>query len=105
MELFGWLSAGLFTISYIPQIVRTQRLKTVDDISVSLFVLNAAAYMTGLTYGFYLDKYALMFNYSAGLVLTSIIVLQWVVYRDPRKDQIRKIVSSELKNLRKDLGK
>jgi len=102
-EIFGWMSGVLFASCYIPQIIRTYRLGTVDDLSIWMFVFNAAAYICGLLYGIYLDKYALMFNYAAGLILTTVIILQWAVKRDPRKDEIRKIVSKEIKIIKKQI--
>lgn len=103
MEMIGWVSAICFTVSYLPQIWRTHKLKTVDDISIGLFSFTAVAYVTGACYGIWLDKYPLIYNYLAGLSLTSVIIFQWCVYKNPRKDEARKIVEKEVKRLMKEL--
>lgn len=101
MEFFGWISAICFTCCYLPQIIRTHRLKTVDDISIWLFLLVMVASLSGLVYGLWLREGPLVFNYGVGLVLSSIIIGQYYTYKDPKRDKIRKIVRDTIKKVRR----
>ena len=81
MELFGYLSAICFAVSYLPQIFKTAKRKKVKDISLWLWVLNALAYTFGLIYGLGLTELPLILNYGFGLICGSIILWQYWRYR------------------------
>lgn len=93
METLGYISALCFFIGYIPQLVRTYRLKSVDDISLWMWVITLLAYASGLSYGIYLNKNALILSYTLGLGCTAFMLLMYSLYRDPRKDKARRIVA------------
>lgn len=101
MEWFGYISAVGFFIAYIPQLVRTYRLKSVDDISLWMWVLTLGAYMSGLIYGLGLGEEPLILNYMIGVCCTLMMLLMYFLYRDPRKDEVRNIVAREIKALRR----
>lgn len=103
VEICGWISALCFVFCYIPQIIRTHRLKSVDDISIWLFILCVIAYSAGIIYGVGLNQVPLIFNYTVGLLLATIIVWQYYIYRDPRKDHIRQTVADFLQDVRRKL--
>lgn len=81
MEIFGYTSALCFIISYLPQIYKTYRRKTIQDMSFSLWALCLFAYITGFIYGCWLGKLPLMLSYGVGGMLNAIILMQWFYYR------------------------
>ena len=81
MEAFGWISALLFGTCYIPQLYRTIRLRSVEDISIMMWVLVAGACLTGLIYAVSIRAVPLIVNYSFELVLTIIFMILYVKYR------------------------
>lgn len=101
IEIWGWLSAVLFGISYLPQLIRTYRLKSVDDISVGLWWMCFGAYVSLLIYGICLEKTALIFNAFFGLSCVSVMLIMYYSYNDSRKEEVRKIVRDTLKELKR----
>jgi uncharacterized protein with PQ loop repeat len=97
-EIFGYISAMCFFLGYIPQLVRTYRLQTVDDISVWMWLLTLMAYISGGAYGIWLGKWPLIISYALGLYCTIMMLMMYYLYRDPRKDKIRTIVRGFLRD-------
>lgn len=75
LDLLG-LSAGfLTTISFVPQVVKTWRSKSADDISTSMFALFSLGLILWLIYGIYLQSLPIILANSITLVLTAIILI------------------------------
>ncbi len=96
IELFGYISAICFIFCFIPQIIRTWRLKSVDDISVWVYVLLTIGYSASLIYGMSLGEWPLISKDILGVSLSLLMLLMVYAYRDSRKDDVRKIVSDFL---------
>ncbi len=63
----GFLYAGIFCASYIPQFIKTLKTKKVDDLSLNMFVLSVIAYTSLFTYQFYIGfKLAMVINCALG---------------------------------------
>jgi len=101
MEIIGWISSCCFICAYLPQIYRIRRLQNVDNISVWLLLLLATAHMAGLLYAESLQNTIWSINHGLGAFLVCILLLQWIKYYDPRKDEIRRTVNNVLKEFRK----
>ena len=86
IEYFGYISALCFFLGYIPQLVRTYRLKTVDDISVEMWWLTFAAYSTGLVYGIWLGKTPLLLSYTLGFCCTTLMLVMYYIYISRSKE-------------------
>lgn len=97
-ETCGWAATVLFFISYFPQLIRTYKLKTVDDISAPMWWVLIAAYSCLFTYGISLNSNAIMVNALLGFNCTGFMLVMYYLYRDPRKDRIRKIVVGFIKD-------
>jgi len=102
-EVLGWLSALCFVSAYLPQIYRTYRLKEVDNFSPWLWVLLFLGHNFGFIYSGYLQLIPWVFNHGVGIVCTWAMLLMWVIFRDPKKDELRSIVRKELKNMKRRL--
>ena len=103
MELFGYASAALFFLAYLPQLYRTYKLKKVDDISVWMWVLILGAHLTGLTYGVWLDKEPLIVGYLLGLNCTGMMIVMHCLYKDPRPDHARRMAKKIIKDMMRRL--
>lgn len=104
-DFFGYVSAGLFITCYIPQIVRTWRIKSVDDLSIWTWVCILFAHLFGVSYAVGIHAFPLLLNHMVGMSLSSIIILQWFLHKDHRKDIIRKTVNDFLKQSRRRFKK
>lgn len=72
--ILGWVATFLFTICYIPQIVKTLRTKTVEGVSLMLFVIQFIANMVALTYATLIQQAPLQFKYVLALVFLAICI-------------------------------
>ena len=77
----GFLYAGIFCASYIPQFIKTLKTKKVDDLSLNMFVLSVIAYTSLFTYQFYIGfKLAMVLNCLMGgsfSIFFVIAILKW----------------------------
>jgi len=101
MEWFGWISTIAFSCAYLPQLYWTYRWKKVEDVSVSMWVLQGIAHCTGLVYGVYLGKAPLIIGYTLGLLYVYLWLLMWWAYRDPNQAYIRKVVRDLINDMRR----
>jgi len=81
MKVFGILSMALFICCFIPQIIKTYKIKTVKGVSLWLWIMVVSGYLSGLIYTIYLKDGVLIATYSAGLILSSIILFGYYRYR------------------------
>jgi len=73
ITLVGFIAGTLTTAAYIPQVVRSWRLKETKDISLSMLVLYAAGVSLWLVYGIWTG--ALPVIAANGISLILILVL------------------------------
>ncbi len=77
----GFLYAGIFCASYIPQFIKTLKTKKVDDLSLNMFLLSVIAYTSLFTYQFYIGfKLAMVLNCLLGgsfSLFFVIAILKW----------------------------
>jgi len=77
----GFLYAGIFCASYIPQFIKTLKTKKVDDLSLNMFLLSVVAYSSLFTYQFYIGfKLAMVLNCLLGgsfSLFFVIAILKW----------------------------
>lgn len=104
IDIFGYVSGICFFVGYIPQLLRTYRLKSVDDLSTPMWVLTLIAYLAGFVYGVELGRAPLILSYSLGMGCTILMLTMITLYRDPRKDQIRNKVRDFLAEARRNLN-
>lgn len=84
MQIFGIISATLFALCFIPQIVAILKTKNVSGISVGLWIILIGGYITGLIYVIGLKEVILIISYSVGLVL-ALWSLGLIVYYKIKK--------------------
>lgn len=79
ITLVGFVAGTLTTAAYIPQVVRSWRLKETKDISLSMLVLYAAGVSLWLVYGIWVN--ALPVIAANGISLVLILVLLGIKLR------------------------
>lgn len=75
MELtntLGWTATVLFTICYIPQILKTYRTKTIDGLSFRLLFISFIANIVALCYATLIKQPPLQIKYILALLFLSI---------------------------------
>ncbi len=78
----GFLYAGIFCFSYVPQFIKTVKTKKVDDLSLNMFTLSVIAYSCLFSYQFYIGfKLALILNCALGGSFSVYFVYAILRYR------------------------
>ena len=78
----GFLYAGIFCFSYVPQFIKTMKTKKVDDLSLNMFALSVLAYTSLFTYQFYIGfKLAMVINCLLGGSFSLFFVYAILKYR------------------------
>jgi len=72
--LLGWTATFLFTICYIPQIIKTAKTKTVEGLSFGLLVIQFVANIIALWYATRITQAPLQIKYALGLVFLAICI-------------------------------
>jgi MtN3 and saliva related transmembrane protein len=73
-QSLGWTATFLFTICYVPQIVKTVRTKTVDGLSIWLFRIQFLANIIALSYATLIGQRPLQIKYTLALILLGVVL-------------------------------
>jgi len=79
ITLVGFVAGTLTTVAYVPQVIRSWKLKETKDISLSMLVLYAVGVSLWLVYGIWMD--ALPIIAANGISLILILVLLGIKLR------------------------
>ncbi len=72
--ILGWSATALFTICYIPQIMKTLKTKTVEGLSLALLLIQFLANIIALWYATRISQPPLQIKYILGLVFLLICI-------------------------------
>jgi len=82
-EIAGWISSLAFGLSAFPQVLKTYRTKSVDDLATGMLALWIIGEVTGVIYvtGFETLPYPLLTNYIAnGIGVGYLTWMKWRTY-------------------------
>jgi MtN3 and saliva related transmembrane protein len=79
--LLGLIAATLTTLSFVPQVVKTWKMKETRDISLSMFVMLAIGIVLWTVYGFIIKDLPVILANCVSFILTAIIILFKVRYK------------------------
>lgn len=68
----GWLATFLFTICYIPQIIKTFKTKSVEGLSFALLFIQFVANIVALWYATLISQPPLIIKYILGILFLLI---------------------------------
>ncbi|HEX5636860.1 MAG TPA: SemiSWEET transporter [Gammaproteobacteria bacterium] len=75
LDLLGLSAGSLTTISFVPQVIKTWRSKSADDISTGMFAIFSLGLIMWLIYGLYLQSLPIIISNIVTLLLTLIILV------------------------------
>jgi MtN3 and saliva related transmembrane protein len=75
LDLLGLSAGSLTTLSFVPQVIKTWRSKSADDISTGMFVIFSIGLVMWLIYGLYLQSLPIIVSNIVTLVLTVVILI------------------------------
>ena len=74
-ELLGFIAAALGTISFLPQVIKISRLRTVEGISSAMYIIYSISVILWLLYGLMIKSAPLIIAEILTLVLVLIILV------------------------------
>lgn len=78
----GWIATFLFTICYVPQIIKTLKTQSVSGLSFGLLAIQFLANIVALWYASLISQPPLQIKYILGLFFLALCMLVYVhVYR------------------------
>jgi len=81
IAFLGWLQTILFSVVLIPQIIKTWKVKKVDEISIWIFIISLVANIIALWYAFLIAQPPLIFKYVTGGLLCLIYLIIFFYYK------------------------
>ena len=81
MSWLGLISTVCFTVSYLPQLIRTYRTRTVEGVSTAYWTIVVAGYITGCGYVLPLRDPFLTVTYTVGLICAVAMLTGCVLFR------------------------
>ena len=66
-QILGWTATALFTICYIPQMIKTYRTRTIDGLSFRLLLISFIANIVALCYATLIKQPPLQIKYALAL--------------------------------------
>ena len=77
----GLIAATLTTLSFVPQVVKTWKMKETRDISLPMFVMLAIGIVLWTVYGFIIQDLPVILANCVSFILTAIIIYFKVRYK------------------------
>jgi len=74
ITLVGFVAGTLTTVAYVPQVIRSWKLKETKDISLSMLVLYAVGVSLWLVYGIWMDALPIIGANGISLILILVIL-------------------------------
>lgn len=84
----GLLAATLTTLAFLPQVIKTWRLKSAEDLSLGTFSMFFAGVLCWLIYGWLIGDLPIILANSVTLVLAGAVLVQAVVYRRREREPV-----------------
>jgi MtN3 and saliva related transmembrane protein len=72
-EIIGYVAGFFIMVSFIPQLIKSHRTKSVEDISISMIIATIIGTLFWIIYGFMINKMP--------IIVVNIIFLATVLYQ------------------------
>ncbi|NOU16303.1 MAG: SemiSWEET transporter [Bacteroidales bacterium] len=82
VEIIGIVAGVLSCTTFLPQVIKTYRSKSTDDVSLLMFIIAALGSALWLLYGILIQSFALTFTNVIVLVFSLIMLFFKVKYRE-----------------------
>ena len=74
---FGYFAGFLTTIAFVPQVIKTWKTKSADDLSLGMFLVFCAGVACWVAYGFLLNaEPIILWNLASFLMAGAILVMK-----------------------------
>jgi len=80
-ELLGFIAAALGALSFLPQVIRIWKHRSVKDISAAMYILYTISLLLWLAYGIIIESEPLIIAEIFTLILVSIILVMKYLWK------------------------
>jgi len=84
-EILGWASTIIFSVCIIPQIVKTHKVKKVDELSISMWLMFFFGNVSALLYAILIEEPPLIFKYIFALITSFWLITIYIYYTRKQK--------------------
>lgn len=88
-QILGWVATVLFSAMYVPQILRTIKTRSVDDVSLWMFITGFIANIDALCYATMIHQKPLQIKYSIALVAIGVYLFFYFKIRGQNASNIK----------------
>ncbi|NVO11377.1 MAG: SemiSWEET transporter [Bacteroidales bacterium] len=81
VEIIGIVAGVLSCTTFLPQVIKTYRSKSTDDVSLMMFIIAALGSALWLIYGILIQSFALTFTNIIVLIFSLVMLFFKVKYR------------------------
>lgn len=81
IEIIGTSAGILSCITFMPQVLRTWRLKSADEISPVMFVIAMISTLLWLVYGILIHSFSMIFTNVVVCSLSVVMLVMIIVFR------------------------
>ena len=81
VTLLGLLAASLTTISFLPQVIKTWRMKSAEGLSLGMFSVFCTGVVLWLAYGILVRDLPIIVANVVTLILAGTVLVLAVIYR------------------------
>ena len=82
IEWIGLIAGVLTTLSFVPQVYRTWKTKSADDLSLGMFLMFTLGVILWLIYGFLIDDLPIILANIVTLSLACTLLIFKIVFRN-----------------------
>lgn len=86
--MLGWTATTLFTVCYIPQILKTIRTNTVEGLSFLLLLISFAANIVAFIYATLIQQKPLQVKYILAMIFLAMTIAVYLKVHLKSKKQI-----------------
>lgn len=85
MEIIGIMAGCCTTASFVPQVIRTWKTKSVADISLKMYLLLCFGVLLWLVYGFLVESLSVVLANGVTFVLVAMVLVMKVRFGKPEE--------------------
>ena len=81
VELIGFMAAVMTTIAFVPQVIKTFKTRSADDLSLGMFIIFTLGVVLWLIYGIIILKYPIIVANAFTLVLSCTLLYYKMTFK------------------------
>lgn len=85
IEIIGTAAGILSCITFMPQVLRTWRLKSADEISPVMFVIAMISTLLWLVYGILIQSFSMIFTNIVVCCLSVVMLVMIIAFRRKKR--------------------